>query len=402
MTKRAYAIIVAGFLTVSITYAIRYAYGLLLPEMVPAWGVSMTEAGIIYAVYLMAYMVGTPFMGALGDRFNNRIILLFFTALLAIGALLMAQAKSVVSASFYFMLAGLGNAACWVPVIALVQRWVPEKRKGLALSIVTMGVGVGVPIWSFLLPVIVGRFDWAAGWISLGVVGLAVAGLNWILVRNPPLVHDENRREPSRIGSVSETYSRLLKDRTFWFIGAAYLFVGANEMIPFTFIGLYTRDVLDFSYAISTRFVAIITFVGLASQLLLGSLSDKLGRIRIMIICTIFMGTGCLGMAYFKSQWSLYGTAACYGMGFGAIWPMFGAVGSDFFPKNMAGSVVGLWTIFFGVGSVSAPIVGGWMIDTTGDYPSVFILGGVCGLLSAISLIPLLKKPTLAQTPLIS
>ena len=80
MTKRAYAIIAASFLTISIAYSTRYAYGLLLPEMLPALGISMTQAGIIYAAHFTLYTVSTPIVGAVADRLNNRIMLAVFSA----------------------------------------------------------------------------------------------------------------------------------------------------------------------------------------------------------------------------------------------------------------------------------------------------------------------------------
>jgi len=393
MPRRAYAIIVAGFFTVSIAYSIRYAYGLLLPEMLPAWGISKTEAGIIFAVYFVVYLVSSPLVGALADRFNNRLILTLFTLLLASGALLMARAASVLQASIFFSLAGLGNAAAWVPVAALVQKWVPAQRKGLALSLVTMGVGFGVPFWSLILPPVVARFNWQAGWLCLGGFGLGVAVLNALLVRNPPA-------EPVKIATTGEApaappaaYLELFRDPKLWIIGTAYLFVGFNVLVPFTFMAVYAREGLQFSYAVSTRFVAVITLFGIVSQLVLGAWSDKVGRLRIMILCGTVMGLGCLGMACFRGLWALYAMAMFYGLGYGAIWAMYGTAASDYFAKDNTGSVVGIWTVFLGLGSIVSPVLCGWVIDTTGNYSNVFLLGLASGLLSAVLLLPLLKTP---------
>ncbi len=48
MSKRAVVIIFAGFLTVFIAYAVRYAYGMLLPEMLHTLSISKTQAGVVY------------------------------------------------------------------------------------------------------------------------------------------------------------------------------------------------------------------------------------------------------------------------------------------------------------------------------------------------------------------
>ena len=58
--RRAIAVILAGFLTVSIAYAIRYGYGMLLPQMLPALGITKTQAGIIYSAYFVAYTLFFP------------------------------------------------------------------------------------------------------------------------------------------------------------------------------------------------------------------------------------------------------------------------------------------------------------------------------------------------------
>ena len=190
MTKRARAIIVAGFFTVSIAYAIRYGYGMLLPEMLPDLRISKAQAGGIFSTYFVVYTLATPIIGALSDRFNYRLILTLFALVMAAGASLMAFVTGLWQAHLFFSLAGLGHAACWAPVTALVQKWVPDHKRGAALSIVTMGVGLGIPLWSLLLPAIVGAAGWRAGWAAMGLFGLLVAALNFFLVRNP--IHSES------------------------------------------------------------------------------------------------------------------------------------------------------------------------------------------------------------------
>lgn len=387
MTHRAYAVIVAGFFTVSIAFSIRYGYGLLLPEMLPDLGITKTQAGAIFAAYFVLYTVATPILGALSDRFNYRLILTLFTSVLACGAILMAFAHTLLMASLFFAVAGLGHAACWAPVTALVQKWVPDNKRGTALSVVTMGLGVGLPVWSLVLPAIVKASDWRSGWIALGVFCLAVAALNFILVRNPvgeTIAGDGlSQTQPS----LGESYRALLKDPVFWIIGVAYFFIGANVVIPFTFVPVYAREVFGLPYSETTRFVAVMALSGIAGQLTLGPLSDSVGRIRVMMICGGIVAGACMGFALSAQPWMLYIGSGCFGYGYGAVWSAYGAAASDFFPKAYTGGIVGLWTFLLGVGSVISPVVCGWTIDATGSYAWAFALGLVSGLLSAIMLL---------------
>jgi MFS family permease len=387
MTKRAYATIIAGFFTVSIAYAIRYGYGMLLPEMLPALGIGKAQAGMIFAAYFVVYTVATPVLGAMSDRYNYRVILILFTLILAGGASMMALAENLWQACLFFAIAGLGHAACWAPVTALVQKWVPDHKRGMALSLVTMGVGLGIPLWGFLLPIIVAAADWRVGWLGMGLFGLAISILNVVLVRNPSQEDDRGRFAKQSEASFWHSYRDLFNNSVFWIIGTAYLLVGFNVLVPFTFLPVYAREFLGLPYTSATRFVAIIALCGVGGQLTLGLISDAVGRIRVMKMCGLIMGLGCLGMMLAHRPWTLYLCTGFYGIGYGAVWAVYGAAASDFFSKTQTGGIVGLWTVFLGAGSIVSPVVCGWTIDATGSYSWALLLGLGSGVLSAVVLL---------------
>jgi MFS family permease len=398
MSKRAVVIIFAGFLTVFIAYAIRYAYGMLLPEMLHALSISKAQAGVVYSSYFIAYTICSPLLGLLADRYNVRAILTLFVVILGTGAFLMSYSSSVLNASLFFTLAGIGHSACWVPVAALVQRWVSDKRRGIALSLVDLGSGGGIIFWGSVLPVIVAAYSWREGWVSLGVIAFLVAGFNSIFVRNPPGEGDTRQRSGNEglpEESIKTTYMGLIKNAKFWLIGFSYLLVAFSIMIPFAFLSTYAVEGLKTSYEMATRLVALIGFLGIVGKLILGSLSDTLGRIRVMLICCTFLALGSLGMAFSRGLVLLTLFTGIFGLGYGALWPLYAAAARDYFPQKVAGSVIGLWTIFLGVGCIVSPIISGWAIDMTETYTAAFALSLTA---SVIALMLLLPIPNISST----
>jgi predicted MFS family arabinose efflux permease len=388
--RRAFGVLVAGFFTVSIAYSIRYGYGMLLPPMLAELGISKTQAGVIYSAYFFVYTLFSPVLGVLSDRYNLRVILTFFTVLLAAGAGLMALTTSVVSAALIFALAGLGHSACWAPVVALVQRWVPDRRRGAALAVATLGSAFGIAAWGFLLPMIVGIYGWRAGWTGLGIFGLCVAVLNYALVRNPvsspgPVTTD---RASSGRTMIPPTYWHLIRDHQLWWIGISYLFVGFTVLVPYTFLSVYATEGLAQPYSVATRLIAVIAIAGVVGKLVLGIASDAIGRIRMMILCNILLGSGCLGMACITDIIWIHCATIIFGFGFGAVWPVYAAAAPDFFDPRSAGSVIGLWTVFLGIGSIFSPVVCGWIIDHTGGYAWVFTMGALGSVLGIGFLLP--------------
>jgi predicted MFS family arabinose efflux permease len=392
MPKRALAVIIAGFFTLFIAYAVRYGYGMLLPEMLPALSISKTQAGVIFSSYFIAYTIFSPLLGVLADRYDVRTLLTLFVALLGTGAFLMSYASSVLNASLFFTLAGIGHSACWVPVVALVQRWVTDRRRGMALAFTDLGSALGIVVWSSVLPAIVAAYDWRKGWVSLGVMAFLVAGLNYVSVKSPTKEQPDpqgSKQDGPSTDPFRKTYMKLFTDPKFWLIGFSYLLLSFAVLIPYTFLTTYAVEGLGAPYEHATRLIAVIGLLGIVGKLILGTLSDTLGRIRVMMTCSALLALGSLGMAYSKGLLSLTFTTAVFGLGYGAIWPVYAAAARDYFRRNVAGSVIGLWTLYLGVGSIISPILSGWAIDTTGTYMSAFLLGFAASVIAFLLLLPI-------------
>ena len=193
MSRNAVTVIVAGFFTIFISYAVRYSYGLLLPFMLPSLGISNAQAGAIYSSYFIAYTIFSPILGFMTDRSAVRYVLTFFIALLGLGAFLMSCSNGIIGACIFFGLAGIGQSAGWVPVVTIVQRWVNPLKRGAALATVDIGSGAGIIIAGLVLPLIVTNLDWRWGWRYLGIMGFFVSGFNYFFIKNPPADQDTHK-----------------------------------------------------------------------------------------------------------------------------------------------------------------------------------------------------------------
>jgi len=390
MEKRALAVLAACFCTIFISYAIRYGYGILLPVMLPSLAITKTEAGVIYASFFIAYTILSPLLGLLGDRYNVRQLITVFVVILATGTFLMAYASSIMQASLFFILAGIGSAACWAPVMALAQRWTSDKHRGKTLAFVDVGSSLGIIGSSAGVPLIAAARNWNAGWMSLGALGFAVAAINFLLIREHPDRLSQNRRRVpgERAGEpVRVTYAKLLRDTRFWLIGLAYLLTGFSILIPFTFLSTYANQELAFPYEAATRLITMIGIGAVIGKVTLGPLSDRVGRIKIMMLCALLITAGNLGIAYSRGV-TLTIFTVIFGLGYGALWAMYAASASDYFSKESAGSTVGLWTLYLGIGSILSPILAGWIADTTGTLAWSFVLAAGGAAISFLLLVP--------------
>lgn len=395
MSKHAISIIIAGFVTVFITFAIRYNYGILLPEMLPTLEITKAEAGVIFAAYFVAYTLFSPILGLLADKYNMRLILTLFPAMLCLGTFLMSYSSSLPNASLFFALAGLGSAGCWAPVVTLIPRWVSDRRRGLALALTDLGSASGIVVWSWAMPYIVEAANWMVGWMSLAAMALVATILNAFLVKSyPPDSNTGGQKASNQINEpIGTTYLKLLHNTKFWLIGLSYLLIGFSILIPFTFLPIHAIQTLAMPYQTAKWLIIIVAATGIVGKLILGHLSDTKGRIKIIMLCDVLIAAGGLGMAYSNNFTTLGISSAIFGIGYGALWPVYAAITADYFPKMYSGRIIGLWTLYMGAGSIVAPPLAGWTIDSTGVFVWAFILTAASAIVSLVFLLPMLKTP---------
>ncbi len=111
-----------------------------------------------------------------------------------------------------------------------------------------------------------------------------------------------------------------------------------------------------------------------------------------MMVCGALLGAGCIGIVNFEAIQAKIISIVFVGLGFGAVWPVYAAAAVDYFPKSSSGAVIGIWTVFLGIGSILSPVVCGWSIDFTGSYSWPFNVGVVTAIGSVLVLFPLLSR----------
>jgi MFS family permease len=281
--------------------------------------------------------------------------------------------------------------------MALAQRWVGRRRRGATLAVIDVGSSLGIIFTGTLIPMVVMAYSWRSGWLSLGLLGFFVALIDYIMIRNSPAESAKSGQPGPGSGNgepLRKAYSGLLRDFRFWLIGSAYLCTGFSILIPFTFLSTYAVRELSLSYAAATRMITVIGVSAIVGKLTLGPISDRVGRIRIMLICAALIAAGSLGMAYAPGVIMLVLFTAVFGLGYGTVWSMYAACASDYFPGAITGSIIGLWTVFLGIGSILSPIFAGLIADTTGTLTWSFMLSMASAVISFLLLVPVWRAST--------
>ncbi len=405
MTRRihwAWVILLASFITVFTNYSIRLSYGILMPEMITALKITKAQAGAIASSYYLSYTIFSPLLGFLIDRVSARWVLTVFSFILGGGTFLMGKPASLFQACLFFAVVGMGSSAMWTPVVTLVQRWFGFKRRGMALGILSVSYTLGYGIMGLVLPPLVARYDWRTCWFILSVPAFGLVLINGLFLRTKPQElnlspwgngSSPSPWSPSKMTKRKVRYGELLKLRNLWLVGISYFFIGFTAYVINIFIVTYGTMDLGIPYAQSAKLASAIAFGGMAGALFLPILSDFLGRKRCLILIDSSMAASIVLIVWAGNNWTALLAAACiFGIFYAAAWPMYGAAAADFFPPGTTGSVLGFWTIFYGIGLTLAPTLGGYIADLTGSFARSFFLATATGVGGAF-FVSRIRKP---------
>jgi MFS family permease len=125
-------------------------------------------------------------------------------------------------------------------------------------------------------------------------------------------------------------------------------------------------------------------------QLLLGWLSDRIGRKRLMYLCYVFFALSMLLFAHAKALWHFWAATTLLNIGFvsnnvGAAWV------TDLVPQERLGTGLSLFQNMMWIGSVVGFATTGYAIQGIGIKTTFFLVMAL-PLIGVILLVPIREK----------
>jgi MFS family permease len=344
-----------------------------LPAVQTEFGVARAEASLPYTLTMIAFGLAGIAMGRLSDRYGVMLPVMLGTLLLALGFVAAGTATSLAGFTLaQGVLIGAGSSATFAPLLAHTSLWF-VRRRGLAVAIFASGNYLAGTVW----PPIVEHFIRTAGWrptyAGIGIFCAATMGPLALLLRKKPPASDgtggfvtARRQSPESLGLSANALQTLL-------VVAGVACCVAMSM-PQVHLVAYCSD-LGFGPARGAQMLSLMLACGIVSRIVFGSICDRIGGLRTLLLGSILQGTALVLFLPFDGLVSLYVISALFGLFQGGIVPSYAIIVREFFDRAEAGARVALviTATLFGMA------LGGWMsgaiFDLTGSYRAAFLNG---------------------------
>ena len=370
-----------AFALVAVSYMLaffhRVAPATIASDLQQAFATSATALGGLAATYFYVYTVMQIPTGILVDTLGPRRILTLGGIIAGIGSIMFGVAVTLTDASIGRLLVGLGVSVAFIALLKLNAAWFHDRHFGTMVGVTLLLGNVGSVLATAPLAWVLQYTSWRTVFVVLGGVSLAFAVLTWFFVRNHPgevglpsmRELDGKQAHPAHQGHWLGGLTTVIKNRltwpSFWVnlgMGGSFIAFAGLWAVPFL------RDVYGLDRAAATQHTSLLLAGFAIGALSVGTLSDRMGRRRPVLIATGMIYLLCwLPLIFSLPLPPLLSYLLFLFMGLGAAsFTLSWACAKEVNPhalSGMATSVVNTG-VFLGTG-ILQPLVG-WTIDRAG------------------------------------
>lgn len=338
----------------------------LLPLWAQAFGLSLTQAGVLKSVFHAAMTAGRSPSGLMSERLGERRLLALGTLGAAVGWLLIAEADGFRALLVALLAAGLGSGAQHPLASSLLVRTHRGGQARAALRICNFAGDAGKAIVPALLALGIGYAGWRTASASCGVAMAVVAlGVHLSLQRfvsgeKPPA--PRNRELPGRGFTVLGAVAVLdASSRSGFLLLAPFLMVGKG--LPVEHVG----------------FAVMLVFAGgAAGKLACGFVAERLGTVRTIVVTEVATALGIAAAIAVPMGW-LWVLLAPLGLVLGGTSAVLHGAAGELAHEGRRAPVSGSFHTGATAAGAAAPIAFGVLADAAGPAVGAAVAAALAG-----------------------
>lgn len=365
-----------------------FSLAVFLAPMTADTGWSRTAISSAMTLNFLAMGVAGFAWGALSDRFGARIVTLAGAALLGAGMVLASRATSEAQFQWvYGLLVGISAGSFFPPMIATVSGWF-ERHRGLAVSLVSAGVGIAPMTMSPLAAWLLTISDWRTAQLVLGLMVWALLIPASLLVRAAPTASGGAGAGAAGSEERSMSVPEALRSRAFLVLAITFFACCAAHAGPIFHTVSYAIGCGIPTMAAVTIY-SVEGLGGLAGRVAMGALADRIGPKAMLVAGLAIQAVGAGAYLLVRHLGDFYTVAAIFGFAYGGTMPLYAVLARHYFGQRILGTVLGAAAMISSLGMALGPALGGWAFDTYRTYTALYLGSLIVGLVAVATALAL-------------
>ena len=344
----------------------------LLPMIRSDFGLDYTQSGFVISAFILSYGIGQVPAGLLADRVGPRILITTGILGVALAGLLVGLSHTYIMMIAFLVLMGLLAGGYHPAAPPLISASVKPENLGRALGLHMIGGGISFFLAPLMAAWIGATWGWRGPFIALAVPAAVVGIVLYVILGQRGLAR---KSQPKATPSQKEEVPGQGRLTRLAYIIFLSTFTHAVLFSTTSFIPLFLVDHFLISKATAAAMIAIIYSAGLWAGPIGGYLSDRWGRVPVILTVCFMTGPLIYLLNLAPYRWGIVVLLLIMGITIYVRMPVSEAYIVRRTSGRYSSTVLGIY--FFGNmegGGVLTPIMG-YLIDRLGFSASFTIAG---------------------------
>lgn len=322
----------------------------LLPQTVISLANSSSLVGYLASTYAFAQVASQLPIGVFADRWGFKVFVLMGYIVSVIAGLLFYSTNSVTLIFCGRILQGIGEAPILSLAPAVLSLRYPEN-KGKAIGVYNASIYLGMTVGPFLRVVLFKT--WSDNQIFLFYAILCATGA--IIIACSMKNKLKNQNVVKETITIKSFLALTRNPQTLAVLSGIALY-GAGFGIFMTIIPAFLILVKGYSQSYINIFFSLFYVAISMAQIVIGCLSDRLGRQVFMVVGMLVAALGLAISSYFD-HFALTATLCFSGFGLGTYYLASMAFLNEKVSDGNKGAITGIYYLFWGIGMFWGPLI---------------------------------------------
>jgi predicted MFS family arabinose efflux permease len=389
-------IVLAAGTILAINMGIRQTFGLFLKPITLDLQLNREVFSLSIAFLNLCWGLGSPFAGALSDKFGARWVVLGGATLYAGGLLIMANAGGETGLLLGGVLIGLGVAGSgFTAVLGVVGRAAPPEKRALALSLTSMGSAIGQFAALPYTHVLLTETGWVTTLIVMAATAAIMAPLGFALTTRAP---SREAGEPDMpIIPADQRLVAALKEAfahpSFILLTLGFYVCGFQLAAVAVHLPAFLVD-QHFDPSLGVLALAMVGLTNIAGTYFCGRAGEFMPKKLVLSIIYLGRGVVFLGLLYLPlSETMVLASAAVLGFLWLGTIPLTSGIIVTFFGPRWLSMLYGVVFLSHQIGGFMGAWLGGWLYDKYQSYDMLWWATIAVSLMAALCHMPIKERP---------
>jgi OFA family oxalate/formate antiporter-like MFS transporter len=368
-------LIVLGTVIAQLGLGTIYTWSLFNQPLVDKFGWQLSKVTVTFSITSFALAFSTLAGGKLQEKLGIKKLVSISGLVLGIGLILTSK---VTSLPMLYLTAGIivgaADGIAYLTSLSNCIKWFPEK-KGLISGISVGAYGTGSLIFKYINGSLISSNGVSVAFLYWGIISMLLVVIGAQLLKDAPTLSTTATADSN---STNHDFSvkEMLKTKDAYFL---FLIFFTSCMSGLYLIGI-VKDIgvqlASLTPAMAANAVAMVAIFNTAGRIILGALSDKLGRLNVIIFTLTVITASVFVLSFVHLNFIIFfACVASIAFCFGGNITVFPTIIGDFFGSKNQTKNYGIIYQGFGLGALS----GSFIATLAGGFiPTFIIVGGLC------------------------